>query len=170
MNNRFSTLVFCIVALISFNSCQYFQGNSLIGQRMYVFEPKIIKFYGTPVTWDIKELELNFISKEEVSLTLTAIYGRNLKSFDNHSKNSNKYNYTYVNGVLTIPQLDISAVKLTESDSFYTTDDGSIFYKNSIISLSKTDKLERLRKTITTYETDIKKNFLDKEIIMADKD
>jgi hypothetical protein len=165
MKYKFLIFFSGILILILFNCCHSFHQNSLTGQKIYSFESNVVKIYGHPVTWDVQETELNFINKEEVILTLTAVYGRTEKYFPNTIQESKKYDYSFENGILTIPQLGIPPIKLTESENFYTTHDGSTFFKKSITNLSESDKLDRLKKTITTYTKDFKKEYLDKEVV-----
>ncbi len=152
------------VSTISF-SCNLHSANSLVGQKLYFLYKKEISIWGIKSPLYIEELEFNFNTKDEVMIAPTAYYGNGDALEANKQV---KANYTFTNGYLTVLNLNLPATKLTESDGFYSTDAGEIYYKESIIRLSQDEKRDRLQKTLLSSMVDKEKidsDFLLKETI-----
>lgn len=159
--------LFFIISLGLTNACNVNQ-NSLSGKKLYVIAQGKIGLI-------VSELELYFMSDNQVKIKITGAYylsGIITRSKDDLSvakqmlsSFNGVYPYTYKNDVLTIPNTAFIENKLTKSDDFYTDSKGQLYNDESILNLSKSEKIKRLGQVFNNYSGSIEKEILPNEIV-----
>lgn len=159
---RRALLLFIAVCSITV-SCSNLFKYDLEGKTLYLLssDTQVGRVIGLsiPVTY-VHEFAFNFKTDKEVEIVRTAYYGWKMLIV-NKTSVPQTYNYTYNDGHLNVLS-DIGTIKLTDAGDYFTTDDGEVFYKSSILSLSRNAKRDRLNKVLN-YPKDIEKR-VDEEI------
>jgi hypothetical protein len=154
-----------LVVIGLFFSCGNPFNDSLVGKKLYILDVNSVtpRISGIRVPLsEVKEIGMFFKNSTEVEIFATASYGFNLGRI--LTVTPNLYNYTYHNGILNILELGTGDVKLRDSGDYFSSDDGTAFYKKSILELSENEKKARLNKVLN-YPQNIETSYLDKEVV-----
>ncbi len=124
--------------------------NQFSGEKYYLTTCALNGY--TP---SLQEIELNFVSSThlEAKKTLTASYGEpsTYKNNPAMSQTSKILEYSYDNGILSIPELKLNASFENNESGELKANTNEIFYKTSIVEILDTEEArERVRKASPT--------------------
>jgi len=173
-----------LTALCCLSSCDFnpFNKKTLKGKKFYAITSDIQsnrRMMGSiPITFKtiaISEVEFFFLSDSNVVVTPTVVYVNLNKDFFQiflkHMESQflpKEYLYRYENGALDIFEGGFEPIKIEEHDKFYSTSDGDTFYKESITSLTKEEKRNRIEKIVAVKDDDMEQ-LLASELLLSDK-
>ncbi len=181
--NRILVAVLCFVALYLSNSCSSPLDNKLNGKKLYRLSLSVKSIQstlghipGTLKLTTVLETEFHFISDSLVKISLTDAfidYEQELfleaLNLENNEFSPREFQYQYNDGILKISELGLAPTQIKEHDNLYSTVDGETFYiyNESIATLSKAEKRNRISKFINLNDEDLDK-LVESEILISD--
>ena len=137
----------CTYLLLLPTSCNYLFKPSLKGKRLYTIQVISAKLAGAGSYTAAFEVEMYFIGDSQVDVTVNAktkVSYLPVTSITHHAT----VGYTYRDNVLTMAGEANKAMKLTESDTFYTDEAGQLYYKMPPEGFTDAHKAELLKKAM----------------------